>query len=56
MGKRSSSCVAGTRSRTEKVQQLADCLRALGSDERVAGVAFLSGELPQGVQAAGPVH
>lgn len=42
-----SAAVAQTSSRTAKVELLAGALRALGPDEAVAGVAFLSGELRQ---------
>ncbi len=37
-----------TRARKEKVALLATCLRALGPEERRAGVAWLAGRLPQG--------
>jgi len=40
--------VAQTRSRKEKVQQLAECLRHLSGDEIAIGVSWLIGALPQG--------
>ena len=43
-----SQAVAQTRSRGAKVAALADCLRRLDDGERTAGIAWLSGELPQG--------
>ena len=43
-----SHAVAATRSRTAKVAALADCLRRLDAAERRAGIAWLSGTLPEG--------
>ena len=43
-----SQAVAATRSRTAKVAALADCLRRLDAAERRAGIAWLSGTLPEG--------
>ena len=43
-----SHAVAATRSRTAKVAALADCLRRLEAAERRAGIAWLSGTLPEG--------
>ncbi len=43
-----SQAVAATRSRTAKVAALADCLRRLDAAERRAGIAWLSGTLPDG--------
>ena len=43
-----SQAVAATRSRTAKVAALAGCLRRLQGAERATGIAWLSGELPQG--------
>src|SRR5262245_46098963 len=40
--------VAATSARLAKVRQLAECLRALDPNEVETGVAWLSGELPQG--------
>jgi len=40
--------VAATRKRAEKIARLADAVRRLAPDEIGPGVAFLSGELPQG--------
>ena len=49
-----SAALAATRSRTEKVRLLAECLRALAPDERETTVAWLSGLLPQGKLGLGP--
>src|SRR5258706_14985946 len=58
-----SAVVAATRSRAEKIAQLAALLARLAPDEIAAAVAFLSGELPGGrigvggatvARAAGP--
>jgi DNA ligase-1 len=46
--------IAATRSRTRKVELLADCLRALEPNERETGVAWLSGVLPSGRLGLGP--
>src|SRR5258706_6827015 len=43
-----SAAVAATRSRAEKIAQLAALLARLAPDEIAAAVAFLSGELPSG--------
>jgi DNA ligase-1 len=51
---RVSTAVAATRSRTEKVRLLAECLNALAPDERETAVAWLSGVLPQGRLGLGP--
>ncbi|HET7766473.1 MAG TPA: ATP-dependent DNA ligase [Burkholderiales bacterium] len=40
--------VGATRSRLAKIDALADCLRRLAPSEIALGVAYLSGELPQG--------
>lgn len=40
--------VTDTRSRLEKVGRLSACLRRLGLDEITIGVAYLTGDLPQG--------
>ena len=45
---RTSRDVAGSRARLQKIARLAGCMRGLGPEERHAGVAFLTGELPQG--------
>jgi DNA ligase 1 len=45
---RTSQEVAGTRSRLNKIELLATCLRALRPEEVAVAVAYLSGELPQG--------
>jgi len=49
-----SAAVAATRSRTEKVRLLAECLRALAPDERETAVAWLSGVLLGGKVSLGP--
>jgi DNA ligase 1 len=49
-----SAAVAATRSRSEKVRVLADCLRALAPDERETAVAWLSGVLRGGKASLGP--
>lgn len=49
-----SSVVAQTPGRNAKRDALATCLQALGADEVVAGVYYLSGSLPQGRVGAGP--
>lgn len=43
-----SSKVAATSARLAKVRELAACLRQLAPDESLVGVAYLSGETPQG--------
>ncbi|WP_129641105.1 ATP-dependent DNA ligase [Peristeroidobacter agariperforans] len=43
-----SSKVASTSARLAKVRELAACLRQFAADEIVVGVAYLSGETPQG--------
>ena len=43
-----SQAVAATRSRIAKVAALSGCLRRLGDAETTTGIAYLSGELPQG--------
>lgn len=43
-----SAKVAATSARLAKVRELAACLRAFSPDEIVIGVAYLSGETPQG--------
>lgn len=45
---RCSERVASTAARKEKIASLAACLRQLEPEERAIGVAYLSGELPQG--------
>jgi DNA ligase-1 len=40
--------IVGTRSRLQKIERLAACLRALGPQQVPIAVAYLSGELPQG--------
>ena len=45
---------AATRSRTQKVELLARCLRELAPSERETGVAWLSGALPGGKLGLGP--
>ena len=49
-----SSAVAATRSRNAKRDALAEVIRAMGRDELPAGVAYLSGALPQGRVGVGP--
>ncbi len=46
--------VGATRARSEKVERLATTLRRLRPDEVAVGVAYLSGELPQGRIGVGP--
>jgi DNA ligase-1 len=46
--------IGATAARSEKTALLADVLRGLGPGEVLAGVAFLSGELPQRQIGAGP--
>jgi DNA ligase-1 len=46
--------VAGTASRTEKIEHLVACLRATGPADLETAVAFLSGELPRGRIGVGP--
>ena len=48
-----SAAVAATRSRSEKVRVLAECLRALEPDERETAVAWLSGVLRGGKVSLG---
>jgi len=45
---RTSAAVGETPARLEKIDRLASCLRKLRPDEVAVGVAYLSGELPQG--------
>src|SRR5262245_1526754 len=40
--------IAATPARLAKVRELAECLRALSPEEIEPGVAYLSGEVPQG--------
>ncbi len=49
-----SQALAATRSRIAKVQLLADVLRQFSPEERVTGVAWLSGILPGGKLGLGP--
>src|SRR5262245_64807504 len=49
-----SDAIAATRSRTQKVELLARCLRELAPDERETGVAWLSGVLHGGRLGLGP--
>jgi DNA ligase-1 len=49
-----SAAVAATRSRSEKVRLLAECLRSLAPDERETAVAWLAGVLPGGKVSLGP--
>ncbi|HWK54964.1 MAG TPA: ATP-dependent DNA ligase [Hyphomicrobiales bacterium] len=49
-----SSALVATRSRTAKIQLLADFLRALAPDERAVGTAWLSGVLLDGRLGLGP--
>ena len=49
-----SAALAATRSRSEKVRLLAECLRALAPDERETAVAWLAGVLPGGKVSLGP--
>jgi DNA ligase-1 len=49
-----SAQVAETASRSAKIRLLADCLRALSSDELELGVLYLSGETQQGRSGIGP--
>jgi DNA ligase-1 len=49
-----SAAVAATRSRSEKIRLLADCLRAAAPDERETAVAWLAGVLPGGKVSLGP--
>src|SRR5262249_5800884 len=49
-----SDAIAATRSRTQKVELLAGCLRELAPDERETGVAWLSGVLHGGRLGLGP--
>jgi DNA ligase-1 len=49
-----SRAVAGTPARLEKVRRLADALRRLAPAEVAVGVAWLSGDLPQGRLGVGP--
>jgi DNA ligase-1 len=46
--------LAATRSRKQKTELLAGCLRALAPDEVAPAVAYLSGELPTGKIGVGP--
>jgi DNA ligase-1 len=50
---RTSTDVAGTRSRLAKVDRLATCLARLATDEVPPAVAYLSGALPQGTIGVG---
>ena len=49
-----STALAATRSRSAKIQLLADCLREFAPEERGIGVAWLSGTLPGGRLGLGP--
>jgi DNA ligase-1 len=49
-----SAAVAATRSRSEKVRVLAECLRALAAEERATAVDWLSGVLSGGKVSLGP--
>jgi DNA ligase-1 len=49
-----SGVLAATRSRSEKIRVLADCLRALAPGERETAVAWLSGALAGGKVSLGP--
>jgi DNA ligase-1 len=49
-----SAALAATRSRSEKVRMLADCLRALDAEERETAVAWLAGVLHGGKVSLGP--
>ncbi|MGV3593323.1 MAG: ATP-dependent DNA ligase [Gammaproteobacteria bacterium] len=49
-----STALAATRSRTAKVQLLADCLREFAPEERIVGTAWLAGNLPGGRLGLGP--
>jgi DNA ligase 1 len=49
-----SAAVAATRSRSEKVRLLAECLRAAAPDERETAVAWLAGVVPGGKVNLGP--
>jgi DNA ligase-1 len=49
-----SAAVAATRSRSEKVRLLAECLRVLAPEERETAVAWLSGVLLRGKVSLGP--
>ena len=48
-----STQIAGTRSRREKIERLADCIRRLPSRLVAVGVAYLAGDLPQGKLGVG---
>ena len=48
-----SAAVAATRSRSEKIRMLAECLRALAPDERETAVAWLAGVLLGGKTSLG---
>ncbi|HET9953472.1 MAG TPA: ATP-dependent DNA ligase, partial [Polyangiaceae bacterium] len=48
-----SASVSATRSRLEKVALLAECIRQLSPEEKVLGIAYLCGELPQGKLGVG---
>lgn len=48
-----SAKVAATSARLAKVRELAACLRAFAADEIVIGVAYLSGDTPQGKSGIG---
>jgi DNA ligase-1 len=49
-----SAALAATRSRSEKVRLLSECLRALEPQERQIGVAWLTGVVPHGRLGLGP--
>jgi ATP-dependent DNA ligase I len=51
---RTSADVAGLPGRLDKVARLADSLRELAPEERLAGASWLAGELPQGRIGLGP--
>jgi DNA ligase-1 len=46
--------VSRTRSRLQKIDQLATCLRLLAPSEIQIGAAYLAGDLPQGRMGIGP--
>src|SRR3546814_3996088 len=49
-----SAALAATSSRSEKIRLLSRCLLQLAPEERETGVAWLSGNLPQGRLGFGP--
>jgi DNA ligase-1 len=48
-----SARVARTAGRLEKIRVIAECLRALSPEELAPGIAYLSGEIPQGKLSLG---